>query len=335
MHQRRGVALILVVFIVALGSILVLDLTYSSFLGARSNAMVERSLQAEYLLKSAVNFARALLREDNTPEDGPQDAWYPFQQGIEVPASVLGLQGQNIKVSLEIRPESAKVPLRQLVPVQAGSADKRWRDILVRLFELLGFDKDREEESQEPYSGRVFTPQEMVANLIDYQDADRENYQADNFPNGLDADVPEGFFPNTRVTRVEELRLIPGFTANRLRKLMPFVHATGNPQVNINTAPEVVLEALNPNIDQAMAKQIIAFRESKEGPFTFLNRQNQLTAIVGQDVYNQIQSLVTVESGWFQVIAKVDYGTSNYFLRAFLVRDAPNNTPEIQSMELF
>jgi type II secretory pathway component PulK len=336
--SERGVALILVIFVVALASILVIDLTFSTFLGSRQVAFSDRTLKSEYLLKSAVSLARSLIQHDNTPEDGPQDPWAFFKDGIQVPPELLGLAEPNVQIAVEIRPEAAKIPLRGILPSSLSGVNIAWRDTAVRLMKQLGFDEDEERDVSglSQFEGRVFSSEELVANLIDYMDSDREDYAADGFPKGIDSQVPNGTFANIRINRVEELRGIPGFTPNRIRKLMPFVHTIGNNEVNINIASKTVIKALDDRITDVEVDALVGFREGKDGPFTRQNFATELPNLIGQEVFDTILSRITPESSWFQVIAKVDYGTSLFFARALLSKSTqPGMAPEIQALELY
>lgn len=332
--QETGIALLMAIFIVALASIIVVDLAYSGYLGSRLSAVTTRSLQAEYLLKSAVNFARAIIKEDNTPEDAPQDTWASFISGQPVPLELLGIQGSGILVSIEITPEEAKFPLRSILTRSGGEVDKKWRDAALRLFKKLGFDDDKDELDQtKQFSDRHFISDELVALLIDYMDADNDSYDDPAFAQGVEGDLSEEIFANDRIKRVGELANIPGFTPSRLRKLTPLVTVFGRGVVNINLAHSYVLQSLHEDIDQSQADAIIAFR--KEQPFDDNNRRDELANIIGEDTYNDISSMLDVRSRWFQVLAKVDYGTSVYFMRAYLSKADEGELPVIRSVELF
>lgn len=334
-NEERGVALILVTFIIALASILVLNLAYSTFLSSRMNVMVERGMQAEYILKSAVNFARILLKEDTTTEDAFQDLWGQFSMGSPIPLELLGLQQANTQVQLEIRPEESKVPLRALVPIAAGDPDLKWRGVLSRLFKQLGFDDDGEEDHTGFFPGRSFSADEMVANLIDYMDQNKESYNPGDFAMGIEGDLPADIFPNARITRVGELKVIPGFTPARVRKLEPLVTVFGNSRININLAPAIIIRSLAEDLGDSEVEAISAFRKGSEGPFTFQNQQEKLSQIVGEDMYGKINVMISVESRWYQVLSKVDYGTTSYFMRAFLSKEGNRQLPSIRSIELF
>ncbi len=328
----------LVLFVITLASILVVNLTFSTSLTARTSAQIQRSSKAEFLLKSALNMARVLLKEDKTQEDSIKDTWGMFSSGMAVPPELLEINEPNISLELEIRPEESKIPLAALVPPGATMPDQNWQQTLTLLFQKLGFDSDEEEDQTGYFPGRRFSSEELVAVLIDYMDPDKSSFQ----PGGIEAELPDDLFPNAQVKRVGELAGIPGFTAERVRKLTPFISAVsdlgGNiNRVNINVASPTVLGSLHPNLDENMVQQIIAFRNGDQGPFKAQNYASEMLNILGdQTLYNQIAPRISERSRWFQVIAKASYGdTSVYFLRAYLLRNSNNELPEIQSLELF
>ena len=340
--DERGVALLLVIFIIALASILVINIVFSTNLSARTSAHAQRATQAEYILKSALNFTRVLLREDKSPEDSGKDSWGLFLNGQRVPPELLDLNEPNIDIELEIRPEESKIPLAALVPPASSIADAKWQGALTRLFQKLGFDSDKEEDTSGYFNGRSFNSEELVAILIDYMDADKKSHQ----PGGIESDLPEDVFPNQTIRRLSELSSVPGFTPARIRKLAPFVSAvndfgSGSSQsfnrVNINVASAMVLSVLHDDIDDAMVQSILSFRNSEEGPFKGQDYAARMADILGdQTLYNEISSMIRERSTWFQVIAKVAYGNSSvYFLRAYVKKDNPGDLPDVYSLELF
>lgn len=328
--------MILVLFVVALASVLVVSMTYSTQLGARLGAMTERSFEAEYLLKSAVNVARVLIKEDKTPEVSMQDLWGEFSGGVTVPPQVLGVDIPNVSVALEIRPEESKVPIRALVPTTTEPPDIRWRDLFLRLFQRLGFDEDNEEDHTGLFPGRVFTSGELVAAMIDYMDADNESYSAtDGFASGCEGDLPADTFPNARIARIGELSTIPGFTPARLRKLSPFITVFGSSsKINVNLTPRLILEVLHPDITPEQVDQIVEYRQGPEGPFTQQSYASVLAEIIGAP-WPSVSLMLNVDGQWFQVLSKVDYGNSTFFMRAYLTQTGQGELPEIRSIELF
>lgn len=334
LNQNSGLALLLVLFIVALASIIVINLTYSTYLGSRISITAERSVQAEYLLKSALNFARALIKADQTDEDSYRDDWGKFANGLTIPPDLLGIDTPdfaNIKIDLEIRTEGSKMNLKNLVPgSQDGQASAKWRDVLTRLFIALGFDNDADAESGVNSGGTAYKSHDMVANLIDYIDPDQEPYNIDDFK-GIENE--NSGFSNSQITRMGELAAVPGFTAARIQKMTPFLSTKDKLQININLASRLLIKSLHEDLTDGEVDRIIEYRNSEEGPFKSAGQVRDF--IQDEQVYNEISSLITERSGWFQVLAKVDYGTSTYFMRAYISKTTLGQLPNIQSIEIF
>jgi type II secretory pathway component PulK len=235
-----------------------------------------------------------------------------------------------VQVWLEIRPESSKLRLSNLVPT-GQAPDTRWVEVFTKLFVDLGFDDDGEEEQNPPFRGRNFRAEELVANLIDYQDRDSESQ-----PLGIERDLPEGTFANSHIRDINELRAIPGFTPNRIRRLMPYVTAVGEQRVNVNFAPPLVLRALHDSMTDPVVAQIVAFREGPDGPIETHAQQATLTNFISNDDYSELSPLIDTRSNWFQVVAKVEYvGAARYYLRATVFREGTGTLPIITSVELY
>ncbi|MCI5064430.1 type II secretion system protein GspK [bacterium] len=326
--SESGVALILVLMVVSLCTIIITQLTYTSTLDTRLHLISRRSLEAEYLLKSVVNFGRAILKADVSPEDTPQDSWAIFQQGLEVPKEVLKIRDPSVRLELEIRPEESKLPIQML-----RGGDKRWRDVFVRFFERMEFDTDGATDGSGLFPGRVFTAREVVANLIDYMDRDDESYDEDDFPSGIESELPEGTFPNKSIKWLGELSAVPGMNADRLRRVSPFLTRSGVGKININFAPQIILESLHEEIGSAEVQAILQLRA--EVSLDDQNKVAELTPIIGQDVMSQILSQTSVNSSWFQILAKVDYGASTSFMRAYVSQNNPGELPTIRISEIF
>lgn len=329
-----GIALLIVMFVVALASIIVVNLTYSAYLAGRLNNATLRSLQAEYLLKSAVNFARVLIQEDTTTEDSSQDLWAGFISGQAIPLELLDIKEPGMSIEIEITPEETKIPLREILTREGGEVNKKWRGVIARLFKNLGFDEDNQGDHTYIFKDKIFNADDLVTLLIDYQDADSESYDDQGeFTSGYENEVPEGVFSNRRLKRIGELANIPGFTPSRVRQLTPLVTVFGVGRININLAPRVILQSLHEDITDSHVEAIMDFRRSQ--PFDDSNKNTELRSILGDDIYNDILTLVDVKSRWFQVLAKVDYGTSTYFMRSFVSKADQGELPVIRSVELF
>jgi general secretion pathway protein K len=320
--SERGIALILVILMIALASALVVALTDSTYVAMRLNSAAERRVKAEYILKSAVNLARVLIKNDSTTHDDPtEDLWMKFTEGAEVPGDYLGISEANVKVQLQITSESGKIPIRRLISATGDRVEDRYRGILMRLFMVLGFDEDSKEVDQTGlFQGRHFKSDELVANLIDYMDTNTENYSAPNFPQGLESDLPtDSPFRNEPIDSLaSELSSVPGFTANRVQRLLPLLTTMNSPNININAAPKEVIRALADEIDDKIAQSIVDFRNpANGGPFTAQNKVQELQRLLGSNDAS-VTGITDIKGSFFEVITKVDYGNS-YFMAARLI----------------
>lgn len=309
-------------------------------MSARANATVERGLDAEYLLKSSVNLALALIKSDQDPnQDGPNDDWAKFSSGVPVPPDLLGLTEPNLRIQVEITPENQKFPIKKLMQATTSSVPTvvpTIRDMLARLFQQLGFDGDTNEVvTSGVFTGRYFDSKGLVSNLIDYMDDGDDSYQDPNYPTGIESDLPKGTFPNKPIERIAELASIPGFTPHRMQILESFLTTYDDSKININFAPPQVIRALDPQIGDPEVSAIIAQRsDPKDGPLT--SGDGKFQSIVGSTIFQSTTSIVGYNSRYFQVIAKIEYGPQAFYARAIATRDGgPNGEPDIYSMEMF
>lgn len=326
-------ALPLVIVIIVLASTIVVGVTYSTYMSGRLNASLEQGLKGEYLVKSALNLARILIQADTTDEDSPKDPWVMFRNGQSVPTSLLGIDEPNVKVDLEISPLGAKIPLRCLMPSPNNPPPPLWLEAFKRLFESLGFDNDEEADQSGKFGDRVFKPNELVANLVDYMDRDSESLDISGFP-GIESELPNGYFKNRDIARETELSIIPGFTAARLQKLFKYISTAPSCVVNVNSAPAEVLLALHSEITSTQVEEIKKYRSSEEGPF---KEVSQLEGeYLSQTAFTAIRPYLEVRSSRFLVIAKAEFLANVTFLKAGIDTQRDKGTlPKITSLELF
>jgi len=341
-NRERGVALIMVIFMIAIASALLISLTSSTYTSMRLNRAAEQRIRAEYILKSAVNLAQVLIKNDTTQYDDPvQDAWMKFIDGTEVPGELVGISEPNVRISLLIASEQGKIPL--LSVVNTSGVDPTWRNVLVALFKNLGFDNPATVKQSNPTtSQKIYSSEEMVANLIDYLDRDKDNYSASGFPaQGCEGNLPMGeeFRNDGRMESIaSELGAIPGFTPSRIQLLIPFVHIDSGPKtININAADERVLNALIQGIDPSAspdeASKLIACRNPANGFFN-QNYASQITGCIDPNVANLIKPKLSPSGNTFSVISKVDYGL-NTFMASATLRARNGRLPSLENLIIY
>ncbi|NMC64498.1 MAG: general secretion pathway protein GspK, partial [SAR324 cluster bacterium] len=236
--------------------------------------------------------------------------------------------------------------IRSLISGSQGPLEAKWRYVFECMFRDLGFDNDSNEVwKQAPFQGRFFNAQQLVANLIDYMDKDSESYNEQNFEKGVEGEIKEqdgDIFKNNIIQQIDEIGTIPGFTASRTRKLLPYVTTYGEKKtVNLNLASRRILKCLSPEILPNEVDKIIEYRESEDGPFKVDTYSSLIRGqMVADSTWNDISSIVSVgpsssASAYFSILSKVDYGTATYFMRAVVYRWSSGDLPEIASVEIF
>ena len=348
--KQRGIALLIVLLIIALVSSTVYFTTTTVLTASEIQATSSEQLQAKYLLRSVLNYARLLVAQAPRGADPPKNSWGAFSSGIELPADFIGVPNSDISIGLEISAANARLPVNALaarrISGNSGSQSERvflrWRDVFARFFKNLGFDEDNESAISGKYKDRVFTSEEMVANLIDFVDADSKSYAAkDNFASGIESDLPKKTFPNSKIKNIRELEKIPGFTPARLRKIAPYVTEQKSDQININLASVEVLRALDPDLTEETAREIYDIARGEDAPLnrgTLNSLVKPLFPNAGDSLINPMANL-EVQSQYIEIIAKVQIRQARYFLRAIIDKKSDRRNqgelPKIDSEEYF
>lgn len=321
--KERGVAIIMVILMIAIGMTVLVALNDSTYVAMRLNSASERRVKAEYILKSAINVALVLLANDTTPaDDRNTDDWMKFTQGLEAPGSLLGLDEPNVRVSLLIASEQGKIPILALrdtgPPGNPIDSVKAWAPVLYQLLVNVG-------AGTPTGDGPAIPPEQLVANLIDYLDTNEDNFNYDKFQ-GDESSLPaEKKFRNEGKidSLTSELAAIPGFTPDLVQRILPFISGASFSKININAAPEQVLMALDPNMTPDIAAQIIARRDpgDPQGAFTSMT---DLTSQIGTSV--DLGSKVQFSQNIFEVIAKVEYATSVFMASATIKKGGSSSS---------
>lgn len=353
--KERGVALLIVTLMVVMMSMLVMQISHSTFLHGRSIGLIQRNVQAEYLLKSALNIGAAMIQNDETPyyDSITEDVWGRFSTGLPIPEEILAQVGINypgVEVSMEIMPEDAKINIATSTVRDSGSGSTSETISLAqyftkKLFENLGFNGPGDLFDIIDTTGpirRQFTSAQLTSNLIDFYDDNNESFtttepmsDGDKLPDGIEGDLPENYFPEKGKKpgslEMRELLLVPGMTPLRLQALMPFARVKGRFEININIAPIEVLRSISNEIDDTFAQSIIDYRNN-EGPF------KDLTPLEDFGPMNPItRGALSVSSKHFDFIAKVRFGdTKSFFIQARIEKGASPAEPAIiQSITMY
>ena len=270
-NHQTGMALLLVVVLVALLSSLLVELAFSTLIDLRLTETFRDSTKAYYLAKGGVNAGRMLLQEDSNNYDGLDETWslgvtnYPVGEG---------------SVSIAIEDLDSKLSVNALV--QGDNPQTVMVDRFFRYFSAVQIE-------------HLADPAELTAALIDWLDSGDDPYRqiltdgAEIAVAGAEQSSYSGEdhpCKNGLLDTIDELALISGFTPQILELVRDQLSTSDSLSININTASREVLMSLDSLIDQETAETIITYR--REQPITNLN---QLEELLDAETYTAIKTL--------------------------------------------
>lgn len=289
-HPQRGVALITAVLVVAIGTMIAVNLMWRGTLDLRR---AEAALAADQGLmygQSAEAWAADILRQDLV--DSPDSDHLSEQWAIELP------------------------PL----PVDGGTIMGRLEDLQGRfnLNNLIGSDGMENELARRQFE-RLLTSAEIDPGLagavVDWLDPDADQ----RFPTGgedpvyIDQDPPYRT-ANSMITSASELMAVAGFDRDSYRRLAPYVTVLPRgTKLNVNTASATVLASLSDDLDLATAETLIEERAEAE----FVDIDATFAGLVEPDTLQVIDGV----SEHFLLTATVTLGSNQLTLRSVLQRD--------------
>jgi general secretion pathway protein K len=287
---QRGVALITAVLVVAIGTMIAVNLMWRGTLDLRR---AEAALAADQGLmygQSAEAWAADILRQDLV--DSPDADHLSEQWAIELP------------------------PL----PVDGGTITGRLEDLQGRfnLNNLIGSDGVENELARRQFE-RLLVSAEIDPGLagavVDWLDPDADQ----RFPTGgedpaySDQDPPYRT-ANSMITSASELMAVAGFDRDSYRRLAPYVTVLPRgTKLNVNTASAVVLASLSDDLDLATAETLIEERAEAE----FVDIDATFAGLVEPDTLQVIDGV----SEHFLLTATVTLGSNQLTLRSELQRD--------------
>lgn len=331
---ERGIALLLVVFIISLGTLLVFELGRTARYDSRSARAFAERVQGNYVIRSGLNLAQVILaipKINGPKEDWLGDIWAQIGRARELP--IQGLPGTP---RIEIIDESSKLNLNLLgEPEKLGEA---WRIKFGTLFGQLGFVQESFPESEHRTLGNISYSAEQQASVItDWIDADNESAEIGSVGvGGIETGAPPAWFYNRELKNLNEVLLVPGMTRERVSRLAPFVRATNSEgdssKINVNTARYETLVALG--YSQSYASDIVSSRGGAPIDDVRLKELNELN--VNEPPLSQFTSTKSTE---FSVIVRVRLPNSVRWGKASIAVSGDGagaaRSTSLQSLELY
>jgi general secretion pathway protein K len=285
--SREGMALILAITVVALLTITVLDFFHHAWIQSALAAGYRDETRAFYAARAGQAAGRLILAEDARNNISREAFAQEWAQGlITVP-----MDGELVSVT--IQDESGKVDMNRLV-TDRGYPDERWIGVFVRLLARLDLDEA------------------LADALVDWMDSNIEPRMR-GAENGYYLSLKKPYkAKNMRMDSVREIAMVKGFTPEVMARLEPHVTVWSSGKINVNTATDMTLMALDDGVTQEIAAAII--RERAQRPFVVREDIKKVTGM--NDIYPKIALIIDVKGDVFSVESQATFGETTKMIRA-------------------
>jgi len=294
-ERQRGVAVLTAMLVVAIGTIIAVNLMWQATLDLRRTESALAADQGLMFMQGAEAWAADILRQDlvdSPASDNLSEPWATQLPPLPVDGgTIIGkledLQGR-FNLNNLVKPDGTENPLA--------------RQQFERLLTLLQIDPG------------------LAGAVVDWLDADNDL----RFPTGGEDVTYAGADPpyraaNTMITSASELMAVSGFKREIYTALAPYVTALPiGTKLNVNTASAVVLASLSDDIDVSTAEGLVMQRNDAAFP----DIDKTFEGLVDPKVLKEIDGV----SQHFLLTATVTLGTNQLTMRSVLQRDASGVT---------
>lgn len=303
--RQRGAAVLMALFIATLATLIVSGLFWNQFVLLRTIENQQLVTQSRLLLRGALDWARAILREDQR-SSATDNFDEPWAQGLA--ETRLDQLGETSALAAQatmaggIEDAQSRLNLRNLVGSDYQIVESE-RDSLRKLCKLL--------ELPEAIADLIALHMRAALLPATVEDAEDGAEDAETGPKPIPLVLPE------------DLLGIAGVEPAAALKLAPYVVVLDEATpVNLNTAREEVIAARFPTMSLTDAKAMAAQRDRAY----FLNTGDTMIARYRQDgVPSDTQIAVT--SGYFLVRGQIKLDRANTRMEALVRRGADANQP--------
>ena len=289
-RSQRGVALITAIIVVAIGTMIAVNLLWRGPLDLRRTDAALAADQGLMYLQGAEAWAGDILRQDLVDSPDSDNLGEPW--AIELPP--LPVDGGTIQGRLEDL--QGRFNLNNLIDA-SGNENK----LAVGQFERLLTSVDADPA--------------LAGAVVDWLDPDTNL----RFPSGGEDEVYSDADPpyktaNSMITSTSELMAVTGFDRDTYRRLAPYIAVLpSGTKLNVNTASAMVLASLSANIDASTAMSLVEQRGDAE----FMDIDGTFAPLVDPDMLKEIDGV----SEHFLLTATVTLGSNQLTMRSVLQRD--------------
>jgi general secretion pathway protein K len=156
-----------------------------------------------------------------------------------------------------IEPESGRIDVNDL----ASPSPALEKSTHAQVVKILQNKMENDQKFQRDNSSLV--PEQLVNNIADYIDDDNVSRNGGN-ENALYPDYEKGMPPNRPMVSIQELHMVAGMTDQIYEVLATELTTYGLKGVNVNRAPNEILQSIDPQITKEIADGIIKWRDDAE-----------------------------------------------------------------------
>ncbi|OPL13382.1 MAG: hypothetical protein AVO39_03690 [delta proteobacterium MLS_D] len=315
-RNDRGIALLLVVLVMVLIVSAAIQFNASSRTRVYEAANTGDGIILEHVSKSCIAVGRYVLKEEDGDVVSLRDDWARAEEVSLQTAAAFGIGHCEVRVT----DESGKIPLNMLV--DENGVVEAWRDLLVRFLSLSLFGLSEQEACDIV---------DAVTDWID-EDDDITGFGAEQgYYRGLASPCD---CKNGPLDTIDELLLVKGVTEDLfhgrddipgIRNFLT-VHETGG--ININTAPEPVLQALSPAITAGMADDMNRYRRDENND---LSASSWYRRVPGMGDVTIAAELIGIRSDFFSIESTGRMDSMIRRITAVVKRERPGDMPVILS----
>ena len=333
-RRERGVALIIALILVALAAILATKLSFDGWIERRRTVSIMATEQAFHFGMGAEALAADVLSQSTQAAQTGQNGQSSTNGSATNSTTSTTNTGNSNQVTLAqawaqptqpmpITPEDD--PEGEPIGVLQGAIeDMQGRFNLNNLAHMI---MQNGQAIQDPQPLQQFQRLLVSVGLEpkwagiarDWIDADDQPGEPDGAEDSVyTSQTPPYRTGNWPMMSPSELMNMPGFGADRYRKIAPYVTAlpTATAKINICTAPAQVLQSFAENLGSDYTPELLA-SERKNGCFpdkqTFAN-------VLGPTVAAQMATMYSDSSTYFRLTTRVTLGTTEFTLYSLLYR---------------
>jgi general secretion pathway protein K len=301
--RQGGAAVLMALFVATLATLIVSGLFWNQFVLLRTIENQQLVTQSRLLLRGALDWARAILRDDQgrTPTDNLDEPW------------ATGLAETRLD---QLGETSALASLATM----SGAIEDAQSRLNLRNLVRPDFEVDEFERESLRKLCRMLDLPEAIADLVAL------HMRSALAPRIVDAGAREPQAPSVRpipLVLPEDLLAVAGIDPAHALKLTPYIVVLDQPTpVNLNTAREEVIAARFPKMSLSEAKALVAQRDRTY----FLSTGDTLIARYRQNG-EPTDTQIAVASRYFIVRGQVKLERASTRMEALVRRGDTNQLP--------